>query len=101
MSTEETAEVVNIEVLDVFADAVPVDQRKTIPILNKFERTKLIGVRMQQIAKGAVPMVPTEDLASTEAIVLKELEERKLPMVVKRPLPNGMYEIWRLEELTY
>ena len=43
---------------DEFADAVPADERKTIPFLNKFEKTKLIGVRMQQIGAGAIPMVP-------------------------------------------
>ena len=82
-------------------EIVSPDDRTTMPYLTKFEKTKIIGVRMQQISSGAVPLVSTEDLSNTEEIVLKELEERCIPLTIKRPLPNGKYELWKLDELIY
>ncbi len=32
-------------------------------------------------------------------IALKELRERKIPLMVRRYMPNGSYEDWSLKEL--
>jgi DNA-directed RNA polymerase subunit K/omega len=32
-------------------------------------------------------------------IALKELEEKKIPFIIKRPLPNGVIEYWRISDL--
>ncbi len=72
--------------------------KKTIPKLTKFEKAKIIGVRLQQLAYGAKPRVNTSGLKSIQEIVQKELEERKIPFIVRRNLPNGTYEDWKLEE---
>jgi hypothetical protein len=32
-------------------------------------------------------------------IALKEYEEKKIPFIIKRPLPNGGCEFWRFADL--
>lgn len=72
--------------------------KKTIPIMTKFEKARVKGVRLQQLAYGAKPRVNTENLKNINEIVDKELEERKLPFIIRRSLPNGYFEDWRMEE---
>ena len=72
--------------------------KKTIPILTKFERARIVGVRLQQIAYGAKPRINTDNCKSINEIVDKELLERKIPFIIRRTLPNGSYEDWKLEE---
>ncbi len=73
-------------------------QKKTIPILTKYEKARIVGVRIQQLASGAKPCVDTRGMKSIEDIVYAELEQRTMPFIIKRPLPNGTCEYWRLEE---
>ena len=72
--------------------------KKTIPILTKYERARILGVRKQQLASGAKPCVDTRRMKSIDEIAEAELEQRLLPFIVKRPLPNGTCEYWKLEE---
>jgi DNA-directed RNA polymerases I, II, and III subunit RPABC2 len=74
--------------------------KKTLPILTKYERARIIGLRAQQIARGA-PLYIDRGL-ETEPIRLAEMElvERKLPFIVRRRLPNDSFEDWKLSELT-
>ncbi len=72
--------------------------KKTIPILTKYERARIIGVRMQQLASGAKPCLDTRGMKSIEEIALMELEKRVLPFIVKRPLATGTCEYWKWEE---
>jgi DNA-directed RNA polymerase I, II, and III subunit RPABC2 len=71
------------------------------PLLTKFERARIIGVRLQQLAYGAKPRVNVENLKSINEIVEKELLERKIPFIIRRSLPNGTFEDWKLEEFEY
>ena len=72
--------------------------KKTIPIMTKFEKARVKGVRLQQLAYGAKPRVNTENLKNINEIVEKELTERKLPFIIRRSLHNGYFEDWRMEE---
>jgi len=72
--------------------------KKTMPILTKFEKARIMGVRLQQLAYGAKPRVNISGLKSIQEILKKELEERKIPFIIRRNLPNGSYEDWKLEE---
>jgi len=72
--------------------------KKTIPILTKYEKARIIGVRMQQLSCGAKPCIDTRGLKSVEEIAYAELNQRALPFVVKRVLPNGVSEYWKMEE---
>lgn len=72
--------------------------KKTIPFLTKFEKARIMGVRLQQLAYGAKPRVTIEGLNSIQEIVERELIQRKIPFIIRRTLPNNSYEDWRMEE---
>lgn len=73
---------------------------KTIPYITKFEKAKILGERAKQLNAGAQPMVQVEDdIIDGYLIALKEYEERKIPMIIRRPLPNGGSEYWRFADL--
>jgi DNA-directed RNA polymerase I, II, and III subunit RPABC2 len=72
--------------------------KKTIPLLTKFEKARIVGVRLQQLAYGAKPRIDVTGLKSINEIVEKELIERKIPFIIRRTLPNGLSEDWKLEE---
>ncbi len=73
-------------------------KKTTPPFLTKFEKARIIGVRMQQLASGAKPCVDIRSLKSIEEIAYAELNQRTLPFIVKRQLPNGTVEFWKMEE---
>lgn len=73
-------------------------KKKTVPFLNKFEKARLLGVRIQQLSSGAEPKISTNGLNSIIEIVEEELRQRKIPLIIKRNLPNGESEEWKLEE---
>ena len=72
--------------------------KKTIPILTKFERARIVGVRLQQIAYGAKPRINTDNCKTIHEIVDQELIQRKIPFIIRRTLPNGSVEDWKMEE---
>ena len=72
--------------------------KKTIPILTKFERARIVGVRLQQIAYGAKPRINTDNCKNINEIVQEELIQRKIPFIIRRTLPNGSVEDWKMEE---
>jgi DNA-directed RNA polymerase subunit K/omega len=73
--------------------------RKTIPILSKYERTRVVGERAIQISMGSPPLVEVGNLENPVDIAEKELREKKIPYIIKRVLPNGLIELWRVDEL--
>lgn len=73
---------------------------KTLPFLTKYEKTRILGERTHQINSGSKPFVQIEsDVIDGYLIALAELEEKKIPFIVKRPLPNGGCEYWKLKDL--
>lgn len=48
---------------------------------------------------GAPPMVEVKDETDPLAIAKRELVEKKIPITIRRFLPDGTYEDWTLEEL--
>lgn len=79
-------------------DGIEKKPKKTIPILTKFEKARIIGVRLQQLANGSKPRVDTSNLKTIHEIVYEELRMRMIPFIIRRSLPNGTYEDWKLEE---
>lgn len=70
------------------------------PFLTLYEKTKILGLRASQLAQGAPPFIEVpEYLTNVYEIAMAELEEKRLPYIVKRPLPDGTYEYWRLSDL--
>jgi DNA-directed RNA polymerase I, II, and III subunit RPABC2 len=73
---------------------------KTMPFVTKFEKARLLGERAKQINAGAQPMVKVdEDIIDGYLIALQEYQEKKIPMILCRPLPNGGCEYWKLQDL--
>ena len=73
---------------------------KTYPFLTQYERTKIIGMRANQLSKGSVPFIAVPPyVTDVQEIARLELEKKRLPYIIKRPLPNGTYEYWRLADL--
>ncbi len=73
---------------------------KSQPFLTQFEKTRILGFRTNQLAQGAKPFVPVpEHIKSTLEIAKLELQQRRLPFIVKRPMPDGTFEYWRLSDL--
>lgn len=76
------------------------EHHRTYPFLTNFERTKMIGLRANQLSKGAVPLIHVpKHITDVRDIARLELEQKRLPFIVKRPLPNGSFEYWRLADL--
>lgn len=75
------------------------ENHKTFPILSKYEKTKLIGLRVTQINKGSVTYVDPISILDPSLIAERELKEKKIPFIIKRPLPNGKYEFWNVKDL--
>jgi DNA-directed RNA polymerase I, II, and III subunit RPABC2 len=73
---------------------------RTYPFLTNYEKTKIIGLRANQISKGSIPFVSVpKHITDVRDIARLELEQKRLPFIVKRPLPNGQFEYWRLADL--
>ena len=76
------------------------DKHVTYPFLTNYERTKVISYRASQICSGAKPyIVVPEGVTEAYLIAKMELEAKKLPFIIKRPLPDGSFEVWRLSDL--
>lgn len=70
------------------------------PFLTLYEKTKIIGFRANQISQGAQPFVKVPaDVTDCADIARLELNAKRLPFIVARPMPDGTFEYWRLSDL--
>ena len=78
-----------------------IDQlHRTIPIMTKYESTRILGQRAKQIENGAQPLIPMLDNIIDRYIIAEnELKEKKIPFIIRRPIPNGGYEYWYAYDL--
>ncbi len=90
-----------LEVIDSYGPPAPVDKSKRITTryMTKYERARVLGTRALQISMNAPVMVDVEQETDALKIAAKELRERKIPMIIRRYLPDGSYEDWSLDEL--
>jgi DNA-directed RNA polymerase subunit K/omega len=70
----------------------------TLNIMTRYEKAKVVGMRMEQIARGANILVQPKT-KNIRDIAFQELEERKLPFIIVRKLPNGEKEYWKIKDL--
>lgn len=83
--------------------------------MTKYERARILGTRALQIAMAAPVMVELEGetdplgkyffmhayfIFIVSEIARKELKERKIPIIIRRYLPDGSFEDWSVDELT-
>ena len=63
------------------------------PTLPRFEKARIMGARALQLSLGAPPFIDIPVSAATSLdISMKELEERVIPITIRRVLPNGDYQ---------
>ena len=75
---------------------------KTLPFLTKYEKARIIGTRAEQIDLGSPPFVSVGDhIIQGRTIALMEFDQKKIPFIIARPLPNGGIEYWRVDDLEY
>ena len=73
---------------------------KTLPFLTKYEKTRILGIRTKQINEGAKPYIDVNPTIIDGYIIAQlELEHKKLPFIIRRPIPNGGSELWKLQDL--
>lgn len=74
-------------------------KRITTPYMTKYERARVLGTRALQIAMCAPVMVELEGETDPLQIAMKELKLRKIPIIIRRYLPDGSFEDWGIDEL--
>ena len=78
--------------------------RVTRPYYTKYEFTALVAMRAQQIAEGAKPLVCLEGLKTSDPMFVwnvarREVEQQKLPFLIRRQMPDGTSEFWSAQEM--
>ncbi len=94
--------------------------RVTTPYMTKYERARILGTRALQIrcklrcsycfnpsliavhttsSMNAPVLVPTDGETDALQIAIKELSQRKIPLIIRRFLPDGSFEDWSVSEL--
>ena len=82
-------------------NGTPIDPlHKTVPFLTKYERSRVLGLRAKQINSGSDIFVDVPpSIIDGYAIAKIELEQKKIPFIIRRPLPNGVSEYWSVNDL--
>ncbi|BAM42078.1 RNA polymerase common subunit [Theileria orientalis] len=122
----EESELQRVADVDIITDPIEyktqVDSahRITTPYLTKYEKARIIGTRALQISLNAPITIPLDgaadmneenvaslgDFGDTQTAAIdpliiaeKELYQKTIPFIIRRYLPNGSYEDWKIEEL--
>jgi len=76
------------------------DLHKSIPYLTKYERARVLGQRSKQINTGAKTFVKVpENIIDGYLIAEMELNQKRIPFIIRRPIPGGGCEYWNLKDL--
>ena len=72
----------------------------TIPILTRYEKAKILGLRAKQLNHGAKSFVElSKEIIDGHTIANMELIQNKIPFIIRRPMPNGGSEYWKVNDL--
>ena len=98
---EEAAQEVG-EAAQVSGTRIKNTERITSSFMTKYEKARVLGTRALQISKNAPLMItPQPGESDPYKLAERELMEGKVPFIIRRYLPDGSYEDWKLSELTY
>lgn len=94
-------EISHLSIVIKNANGIIIDPlHKTIPYLTKYEKARILGQRSKQIENGAKPLVKVpENIVEAYIIAELELKEKKIPFIIRRPIPGGGCEYWKLKDL--
>jgi DNA-directed RNA polymerase subunit K/omega len=76
------------------------EERQSLNKLTKYEMVRILGERTKQLTMGAKPLIKNYKGLPYNKISEEELKLNMIPFKIRRPLPNGKYELWNLEELS-
>ena len=71
----------------------------TSKYFTKYERTRILGARALQISLGSPPTVDIGNTTDSYEIAMLELQQKKIPIIIRRYLPNNTFEDWHISEL--
>ena len=72
----------------------------SMPFLTKYEKARIIGSRAEQLDRGAIPFVRIdENIINGRTIAMMEFEQKKVPFIIARPMPNKGVEYWKMQDL--
>ena len=75
-------------------------KNKTSKVMTKYEKAAVLGIRAQQIACGAIPLIEvTPDLNNAVDIAEEELRQKKTPFIIERDTGNGNVEHIKVREM--
>ena len=77
-----------------------INKYKTSHILQKAEMTEIIGIRAEHISRGAEPYIDIINETNPLQIAIKELKNKKCPLLLKRIINSFESEIWNPNEMT-
>jgi DNA-directed RNA polymerase I, II, and III subunit RPABC2 len=79
-----------------------IDGRRTLPVMTRFERAKLLAQRAEQIAAGGPITFRNEaKLDNPVEIAQEELRLKVIPFLIVRTLPDGTTEKWNAKDMLY
>lgn len=94
-------EIAKLTIVTKNLDGIIIDPlHRTIPYLTKYEKARILGQRAKQIETGAKPLVRVpETIVDAYIIAELELKEKRIPFIIRRPIPGGGSEYWNLKDL--
>ena len=78
------------------------NNNKSSNILTVYEKTNILGIRMEQLALGADSYLDHDranKLGDVKEIARQEFDDKKIPFIICRLLPDNTKEYWKLEDM--
>jgi DNA-directed RNA polymerase subunit K/omega len=73
---------------DTYRQLYNYNDYQTTNFLTKYEYTRILGMRAQEIAKGSQVYVDVGDIKDPIQMAEKEIREGKCPYIIERPIPG-------------
>ena len=96
----------NRKIITEAADHEPVEIKNSTnaintgpPTLTRFEKARIMGSRALQLSLGAPPFIDfSKNISTSLEIAMEELDQKVIPIVIRRTLPNGDYQNIPIEQ---
>uniref|UniRef100_A0A8P4KCU0 DNA-directed RNA polymerases I, II, and III subunit RPABC2 n=1 Tax=Dicentrarchus labrax TaxID=13489 RepID=A0A8P4KCU0_DICLA len=89
----------NVQILPAGEGQQANQKRITTPYMTKYERARVLGTRALQIARSASCAVESLCTSQCLTVIVPSNRSRKIPIIIRRYLPDGSYEDWGCDEL--
>ena len=88
------------EIKNTLETIVPPEDRITKSSMTSYERVRILGTRAKQLAGGAKPLIAGVENMNSFEVAKLELMHKVMPIIIRRELPNGNIEEWKISELS-